>query len=131
MFCIKYVWKVSYCTIAKSYQLWIYGIINRDETHDYLQSDVPFDICCWFSYHYLVIRDTGFNILCSIGKFCICSKNCSLFAPLSLVFWYYSTRGLGKALAREFLLSGDRVVVASRRWEYNICFLSLYQIVFF
>ncbi|XP_024032454.1 probable chlorophyll(ide) b reductase NYC1, chloroplastic, partial [Morus notabilis] len=25
-----------------------------------------------------------------------------------------STRGLGKALAREFLLSGDRVVVASR-----------------
>jgi chlorophyll(ide) b reductase len=27
-----------------------------------------------------------------------------------------STRGLGKALAREFLLSGDRVVIASRRW---------------
>ncbi|XP_028806587.1 probable chlorophyll(ide) b reductase NYC1, chloroplastic isoform X2 [Neltuma alba] len=27
-----------------------------------------------------------------------------------------STRGLGKALAREFLLSGDRVVVTSRRW---------------
>ena len=32
-----------------------------------------------------------------------------------LIGWY-STRGLGKALAREFLLSGDRVVIASRRW---------------
>lgn len=30
--------------------------------------------------------------------------------------WLFSTRGLGKALAREFLLSGDRVIVASRRW---------------
>ncbi|KAA3490113.1 putative chlorophyll(ide) b reductase NYC1, chloroplastic [Gossypium australe] len=29
----------------------------------------------------------------------------------------YSTRGLGKALAREYLLSGDRVVVASRSPE--------------
>lgn len=39
-----------------------------------------------------------------------------------LIGWY-STRGLGKALAREFLLSGDRVVVASRRWylDYDIC----------
>jgi chlorophyll(ide) b reductase len=26
-----------------------------------------------------------------------------------------STRGLGKALAREFLLSGDNVVITSRR----------------
>lgn len=27
-----------------------------------------------------------------------------------------STRGLGKALAREFLRAGDNVVIASRRW---------------
>lgn len=27
-----------------------------------------------------------------------------------------STRGLGKALAREFLIAGDRVVIASRRY---------------
>lgn len=33
----------------------------------------------------------------------------------SCVCFLYSTRGLGKALAREFLLSGDRVVIASRR----------------
>ncbi|KAF6176350.1 hypothetical protein GIB67_011139 [Kingdonia uniflora] len=31
-----------------------------------------------------------------------------------------STRGLGKALAREFLLSGDRVVVASRRCHESV-----------
>lgn len=32
----------------------------------------------------------------------------------------FSTRGLGKALAREFLLSGDRVVVASRRLSLKL-----------
>ncbi|KAF8400789.1 hypothetical protein HHK36_014091 [Tetracentron sinense] len=31
-----------------------------------------------------------------------------------------STRGLGKALAREFLLSGDRVVIASRRCPESV-----------
>ncbi|TVU22969.1 hypothetical protein EJB05_32693 [Eragrostis curvula] len=31
-----------------------------------------------------------------------------------------STRGLGKALAREFLLSGDRVVIASRRCSESV-----------
>lgn len=34
----------------------------------------------------------------------------------------FSTRGLGKALAREFLLSGDRVVVASRRLSLKVHF---------
>lgn len=35
---------------------------------------------------------------------------------LHFLIGWCSTRGLGKALAREFLLSGDRVVVASRRY---------------
>ncbi|KAJ0089991.1 hypothetical protein Patl1_13248 [Pistacia atlantica] len=39
-----------------------------------------------------------------------------MFWLLVLTGWF-STRGLGKALAREFLLSGDRVVVASRSPE--------------
>lgn len=42
-------------------------------------------------------------------------KNINFLLLRVLTVWY-STRGLGKALAREFLLSGDRVVVASRRW---------------
>ncbi|XP_015082456.1 probable chlorophyll(ide) b reductase NYC1, chloroplastic isoform X1 [Solanum pennellii] len=38
----------------------------------------------------------------------------SLFVITFLIIFWCSTRGLGKALAREFLLSGDRVIVTSR-----------------
>ncbi|KAL5975903.1 putative chlorophyll(ide) b reductase nyc1, chloroplastic [Asimina triloba] len=42
-----------------------------------------------------------------------------------------STRGLGKALAREFLLSGDRVVVASRSTHTCVTNLWLYVLLGF
>lgn len=47
----------------------------------------------------------------------------------------FSTRGLGKALAREFLLSGDRVIVTSRRftklniWNYGLVFIKKWSLM--
>lgn len=67
------------------------------------------DDLCWYSWFGGVIIGT------MLGANMVLDEHCRA-GPRNIVITG-STRGLGKALAREFLLSGDRVVVASRSPE--------------
>ncbi|KAL0559519.1 hypothetical protein IC582_004132 [Cucumis melo] len=71
--------------------------------------DSQMNTLIWYSWLGGVIIGT------MIGANMVLEEHCSA-GPRNVVITG-STRGLGKALAREFLLSGDRVVVASRSSE--------------
>ncbi|RYR57424.1 hypothetical protein Ahy_A05g023164 isoform A [Arachis hypogaea] len=70
--------------------------------------DSQLDALIWYSWLGGIIIGT------MIGANMVLEEHCRA-GPRNVVITG-STRGLGKALAREFLLSGDRVVVTSRRW---------------
>ncbi|KAI4376614.1 hypothetical protein MLD38_014356 [Melastoma candidum] len=71
--------------------------------------DAQMDALIWYSWMGGVIIGT------MIGSNMVLEEHCKA-GPRNVVVTG-STRGLGKALAREFLLSGDRVIVASRSPE--------------
>ncbi|KAJ0986272.1 hypothetical protein J5N97_004628 [Dioscorea zingiberensis] len=71
--------------------------------------------CSWIS---VISWLGGIIIGTMIGANIVLEEHCNA-GPRNVVITG-STRGLGKALAREFLLSGDRVVVASRSPE-SVC----------
>ncbi|XP_056162086.1 probable chlorophyll(ide) b reductase NYC1, chloroplastic isoform X1 [Syzygium oleosum] len=71
--------------------------------------DSQLDTLIWYSWLGGVIIGT------MIGANMVLDEHCRA-GPRNVVITG-STRGLGKALAREFLLSGDRVIIASRSPE--------------
>lgn len=71
--------------------------------------DAEMNALIWYSWLGGIIIGT------MIGANIVLEEHCKA-GPRNVVITG-STRGLGKALAREFLLSGDRVVVASRSPE--------------
>ncbi|KAG0484954.1 hypothetical protein HPP92_009035 [Vanilla planifolia] len=71
--------------------------------------DAAMNTLIWYSWLGGIIIGT------MIGSNMVLEEHCKA-GPRNVVITG-STRGLGKALAREFLLSGDRVVVASRSPE--------------
>ncbi|KAB8849526.1 hypothetical protein FH972_026770 [Carpinus fangiana] len=71
--------------------------------------DSQMDTLIWYSWLGGIIIGT------MIGANMVLEEHCRA-GPRNVVITG-STRGLGKALAREFLLSGDRVVIASRSPE--------------
>ncbi|KAJ0986318.1 hypothetical protein J5N97_004674 [Dioscorea zingiberensis] len=74
--------------------------------------DSQMNTLIWYSWLGGIIIGT------MIGANIVLEEHCNA-GPRNVVITG-STRGLGKALAREFLLSGDRVVVASRSPE-SVC----------
>ncbi|XP_078428987.1 NAD(P)-binding Rossmann-fold superfamily protein [Wolffia australiana] len=72
-------------------------------------SDGPMNTLIWYSWLGGIVIGT------MVGANMVLDEHCRA-GPRNVVITG-STRGLGKALAREFLLSGDRVVVASRSPE--------------
>ncbi|KAG1335095.1 putative chlorophyll(ide) b reductase NYC1, chloroplastic [Cocos nucifera] len=74
--------------------------------------DSQMNTLIWYSWLGGVIIGT------MIGANMVLEEHCKA-GPRNVVITG-STRGLGKALSREFLLSGDRVVVASRRCPESV-----------